>query len=317
MKIKMLILLSFVILLLTSCSYGEINEMIFLDNNEYIDITLYHTSKEILEECKDKIIYYKKLFDRNQEYDEIENVYTVNKKRTVTVSKELAECIEYANGILSNYDCASLAAGGLNDLWYDAYIDKSEPSREAIEKELNIIKETKVEVLDTLVTITGDGNLDLDFMKRGCMLAKLLEYLKEKNVKEFIINDSSRTIIYGIDPNGKYFNCSFLGMKDGYYKIENIAMSCVGADINVWYAKDGYRFTTIPSCTIGKALDFYEKLFVFGQNPMLNDILAYAFFNMELEEVQKEEEKYGVYAMMYKELNLVYRNEYLTNLMID
>ncbi len=38
---------------------------------------------------------------------------------------------------------------------------------------------------------------------------------------------------------------------------------------------------------------------------------------MKLEEIQKEEVSKEVYTMMYKDLSLVYRNSYLTELMID
>ena len=318
MKIKICIMLSFLLLLLGACtnSNRELNEMITLENGDYIDITLYHASKAILEECKNKISYYRKLLDRDHGYEDVENVYSINQKRSTRVSAELAEGIAYANEIISNYDSASLVAGGLNDIWDSAYLDKSTPSQEIIEKELIIIKETKVEVADTLVSIIGEGSLDLDFMKRGFMLSKLLEYLKEKKISEYIINDSSRAIIYGHNLDANYFKCSFFGIKNGYYKIDNIAMSCGGADITVWYREDGYRFTTIPSCTTGISYDGYEKLFVFGENPLLNDILFYVCFNLKLEEVQKVEEKYKIYTMMYKELNLVYRNEYLTNLIL-
>ncbi len=318
MKMKICILISFLLLLLGSCakSNSELNEIIKFDTGEYVDITLYHSSKDVLEECKNKITYYRKLLDRDHGYENLENVYSINQKRNTIVSKELADCIKYANDIISNYDSASLVAGGLNDVWDSAYLDKSTPSRDVLDKELRIIKESKVEVTDNLVTIVGEGSLDLDFMKRGFMLSKLLEYLKEQKVSEYIINDSSRAIIYGHNPDAKYFKCSFFGIKNGYYKIDNIAMSCVGADIIVWYAEDGYRFTNIPSCVTGRSNDDYEKLFVFGEDPLLNDILSYVCFNLELEEVQKIEEKYSIYTMMYKELNLVYRNEYLTNLML-
>ncbi|MCM1131660.1 MAG: FAD:protein FMN transferase [Roseburia sp.] len=318
MKIKGFILISFLLLLLGACtkSNRELNEMITFDEGDYIDLILYNSSQEIFDECKNKIEYYRRLLDREHSYEGIENVYTINQKRSAIVSSELAEAITYANEILSNYDSASLVSGGLNDIWYSAYLDKSTPSYEIIERELNIIKETRIEVTDTLVSIIGQGSLDLDFMTRGFMLSKLLEYLKENKVSEYIINDSSRAIIYGHNPDAKYFKCSFFGIKNGYYKIDNIAMSCGGADITKWYREDGYRYTTIPSCTTGVSYDGYEKLFVFGENPLLNDILFYVCFNLELEEVQKVEEKYKIYTMMYKDLNLVYRNEYLTNLML-
>lgn len=319
MKIKICILICFLVPLLGACAKtnNEINEMMKLDNGEYIDITLYNASLDILEECKNKITYYQKLLDRNCGYEDLENVYSINQKRRTVVSSELAECIKYANDIVSNYDCVSLVSGGLNDVWNSAYLDKSVPSREVIDKELHIIKESKVEVSDNLVSIIGDGSLDLNFMKRGFVLSKLLEYLKQVGISEYIINYSSRTIIFGENPDGAYFKCCFWGMKNGDYKIDNIAMSCVGADIIVWYADDGYRFTTIPSCTTGKPYDGYEKLFVFGENPLLNDILAYTFFNMSLEDIQRDEKKHTIYTMMYKELNLVYRNDYLTQLMLN
>ena len=53
MKIKSLILIFLIPLLFVSCSANtELHEMISLENDEYMDIILYKTSTEILEECK-------------------------------------------------------------------------------------------------------------------------------------------------------------------------------------------------------------------------------------------------------------------------
>ena len=55
MKIKSLILIFLIPLLFVSCSANtELHEMISLENDEYMDIILYNTSTEILEECKEK-----------------------------------------------------------------------------------------------------------------------------------------------------------------------------------------------------------------------------------------------------------------------
>ncbi len=318
MKIKNLILFFLIFFLLSSCSSTvEIHEMVSLNDNEYVDIILYNSTEEVLNECKEKLSYYLKLLDRENTYEGLENVCSLNTKKMVALSEELVEGIHYAEDILAQYEVASLLAGGLNDLWDAAYEQKITPSEEAIQKELQKIKTSSLKFEKNTVSIIGDASLDLDFMKRGFILSKLKSYLISEGVSEYILNFSSRTIIYGQDPKTKYFTCSFYGIKNGYYKIEDMSMSCLGADIIVWYAEDGYRYTNIPSCVTGIPNDDYEKLFVFGSDPFLSDILAYAFFNMELEEIQKEENENEVYAMMYKELNLVYRSSYLTELMVE
>lgn len=318
MKIKSLILIFLIPLLFVSCSANtELHEMISLENDEYMDIILYNTSTEILEECKEKTKFYSKFFDREHSYEGMENIYSLNKKRDVTLSGELVEALHFAESILKNYASASLLAGGLNDLWDTAYVEKTIPTSENIDKELDIISSSKLEYEDNRVSIIGEASLDLDFMKRGFILSKLKSYLLSEGVTEYIINYSSRSIIYGKNPGKKYFKSSFYGIKNGYYKMEDMAVSCLGADLIVWYSPEGYRFTNVPSCSTGIPYDGYEKLFVFSKDSLLSDILAYAFFNMKLEEIQKEEVLKEVYTMMYKDLSLVYRNSYLTELMID
>lgn len=326
MKLKNLIVFCLLVFLLTSCkSVKELHEKIVLDNEDYVDITLYTASEETLTECKEKISYYEKLFDRNQEYAGIENVYSINKKRRVNISEELIEGIVYANDILSKYESASILAGELNDLWKDAYLkqldpevstEKNTPTEENILNAIERIQQSSIEIEDKTVSIIGNASLDLDFMKKGFIVSKLKTYLEEKGISGYIINYSARVIAFGKNPQGKYFKSSFYGIQNGHYKMNQISMACLGADITYWFGEDGYRYTTLPSCQTGKPYDGYEKVFVFGDDPLTLDILAYVFFNMELEPIQAEEKKYDVYTMMYKNLNLVYRNEALTNLMM-
>ena len=62
------------------------------------------------------------------------------------------------------------------------------------------------------------------------------------------------------------------------------------------------------SCSTGIPYDGYEKLFVFSKDSLLSDILAYAFFNMKLEEIQKEEVS-NVEWNSYDEIEEKYNND--------
>lgn len=301
--------ISIVTLLCLSCSKSTLVNSTIYVGDYYIDITLYDGDSNNLNEVENIYRYYGMLFDNENEYDGMVNVASINNATDyVSVSTELLNIIKYSLNMQDELNGIYNPLGkDLLDIWSEACDTDIMPAKDLILQELAEINESSISIDGNKVKIIGNARLNLDVFARAYANQKVEEYLLNSNITDYILNYFSRSISLGqADKNG--YKLSLYGIKNGYYYFNNLSISTVGCDIDSFIA-DNKKYTNIIDFNTGYSLTNYDKLFVAGDDPLLNDILAYAAYNMDLDEIKALEEKYNVSFLIYKDLGIVYQGD--------
>ncbi len=321
---KMLVsfLLLICIIVMTSCNHELIKEnqsvsKTYQIGDEYVDIVLYDANADILEEIREVYDYYYKLFDRHHSYDNIVNVHDINNKKSIIVNDELANIIKYAQSIENELNGHfNILAGELQNLWDKACEEKKRPADEAIAEAMSNMNKSNLKIEGNNVSIVGNALLDLSKISRGYANNKVCELLEKNKIDKYIINYYSRNITIGEALSKDEYKLSLYGVANGYYRINNNSISTIGNDIN-YFDADGRKYTNVIDCLTGYPLDIYDKVFVLGNDMVINDILCYISYNLDLEVIKELESKFDISLLIYNDLNLVYQGSTFEKLFID
>lgn len=312
-KILNLFISIFVIIILTSCNSLKVQECLpiyAMDTTIYV--TFYNTKDYDKHYNQIKNIYY--LYDNISNDFEIEdgNVAYLNLNRSITASNELVDLIKTA--ILMKDKTNSYYnpfVGRLSHLWKDAIKNKRALDDEIVKAELEIIKGTSINITGNLITLAGDGNLDLGGIAKGYATQKVYEYLKENNVTSYLINAGSSNILFG-DKNKSSFSIGLEKPYNNLYiKIVKSKNNAIGTSSgkyqnvlidNVRYHHLLNPFTGIPS-------NIYDNVNVMCNDSMLCDVYATAIFSMDLDMAKKFASDNNIDIILFKDNKIIYETD--------
>ena len=316
MRKLIILFLIFFPMLCFSCSKenDEINSTIKI-SDVYVDITLKKGTEENIADIENIYNYYNKLFDNENEYEGLINIASINNATDyIQVSTELENIIKYSLNLMDELgNCFNPLGKKLNDIWKDACNSNVMPSNNEIEEMLKEIKESSLSISDNNIKILGNAKLDLDMFAKSYANQKVKEYLEENNITDYILNYYSRSITLGNSKDG--YDISLYGIKNGYYNLNNLSISTVGNDLES-VTFENIKYTTTINYQTGYSNSNYDKLFVVGEDALLNDILAYVAYNKSIDEIIELENKYNVSFLVYKDLELVYMGTSFENSLI-
>lgn len=314
------IIISFILIFsLASCHTPVENDHFErLSNGDYIDILLYDAEDKIAEEILSVQDKYFKLLDSKNEYEGINNLASLNKKRSLSLDKEVIDLLKYAENLAKELPTVSILYGKLRDLWIKAYEIKNLPTEEEYKAEITIINNSSLLFSDDKVSIVGNANIDIDFFAKAFILTKIKEVLNKYNIDKYVINYNGEAVLYGKNQKGKYYESAFYGQKHGTYKMMDTSMANTRAYPYEWFTEDGRRYCASPSIVTGIPNDLFDNLFVSSDDIVLNAILSLALFNSNIDEVKEIETKYNVMIAGYRDrLVEVYKSDKLRALEID
>jgi thiamine biosynthesis lipoprotein len=260
-----------------------------------IIITLYDTNKtksnNIFNKIEDIYSLYDKLLDKQNKYDNLENLYTINhnflKDDSIKISSELADLIKYGLDIYEKSDnYIDISKGNIWDLW-DAYLTTkiNKPSN----LELTLANNQNIEDIvlnDENELENNHVNLNFNLIIKGYVLDIICDLLKENNIDYYTINDGENIIV------GKSLNDNYkIGIEDP--DNENNVLTILSASeeaisitdySNNYYVEDNTRYHSyISSKTLYPANNF-KGVIVISDDIKNSEYLSKTLFFMSLEE---------------------------------
>ncbi|MBR6072217.1 MAG: FAD:protein FMN transferase [Acholeplasmatales bacterium] len=303
MKKKALILSMFISLIAILFSCGKNNSysfapiyvfdttvsVIFYDGDDYkLDKD---TANKYYNEIKQRLNEINRTTSDYDSNDTNTSICDLNQRRTLEVSSELisilnkaVDLIEDTNGYFNPF------MGRLNHMWKDAINKNTIPSDDDIKNELEIVKNTSIDIKDNSVTIVGDGNIDLGGMVKGYALEWMRKYLDSNHVTKYVLDCGSSSIYVGdyltnVSISKPYKNGTIFDNK-----VKNIGIATSSGE-HQSIVKDGVRYHHLINPYTGYPSNNYDLVSIMGNidNGMM-DAYSTAIFSMD----EKESEEFSV-----------------------
>lgn len=302
---KRILIISFIIsclFILVSCNKETVYNFspiavfettVFVSFNE--DNGDYKLSKEdannYYNEIKKELNELNRITDNFSSNENNTSIYDLNEKRSIEVSDKLIDVINYSVKLIEDTNgYFNPFMGKVNKVWKDFINDKDQkelPNDDLIKELINEVNNTSVSIKDNLVTINGNGDIDLGGVVKGYALEWIRSYLDSKNVKNYLIQCSASSIyVSGIEKTvaiSKPYN-------SGYVKNVTIKNQGIATSSGEYQNKviDGRRYHHLINPFTGYPGDLYESISVIGDidNGLL-DAYSTAIFNMEYDDIVK------------------------------
>ena len=326
MKKFLLVINFFICLLLVSCSKIEEykGRTLFLFDTT-VTIKLYNDSdaEKHYQEIKEMLTEISNVSSNFESYDG-KSVYDLNIKRKIEANSylELAEMLSFAKSAYLYTDgYFNPFIGRITSMWKKASEDKVLPSDEKIKEELVIMNNTNLTVSDDMryVELHGDGDIDLGGFVKGYACYKLIKYVKDNDIKNFLFDLGNSNILFG-----KKVDQSFsFGLKkpteEGYFaegKITDIIISTSSIEYQR-FEIDGKEYNHLISPFTGYPVEYYTSASIFYNYDDIDkdvnsysDALSTAIFCMPIEFAKDYAKKVNIGIILYNK-EILYKSDEL------
>ena len=276
-----------------------------------INITLYNDPQAEAHYNHIKTMFqeYSNLLDNYTSYKGEENIYTINEKRSIGVSKRLREAIEKALELKEDTNgYFNPLIGGLSNKWKEAIKNREVLSNEVISAELEKINTSSIQIDGDLVTIVGDADIDLGGFAKGYVTKLVIDYLKEQNITGYLINAGESSVSFGTKGNMN-FRVSLMGPYD--FKeiklletINNSVSTSSGKHQNVEI--DGVRYHHLINPFTGMPTNNFDNVNVIMPDAMIGDAYSTAIFGMSFEDAKEFIIEKDISAILYKDGKIIF-----------
>ena len=305
------VLAGFLIVLLTSCSSNAnpIKSKIFCFDT-YVGITLYDGKKNNAIDIEGIINKYDQLSD-NYHARDVNNVYTINNTNDpVQVDEDLYKMIQKSIEVKGEgADYYNPLCGSLSKKWKDALAENVVLYEGTISIELAKIATSDLSFLDNYsIKRNGEAEIDLGGIAKGYTLDVVKTYLNDNNLKQYLIDGGSSSILLG-EKNTKdgLFSVGLKDLKNAYIKVKNCFVSRSGIS-EQFVEIDGVKYTHIVNPLNGKANHQYDSVIVITDSGYYGDALSTSMMMNTIDEIKEIEEKYGVKTIVVKDNKITYQN---------
>ena len=200
--------------------------------------------------------------------------------------------------------------GSLSKKWKESLANKQILSQTVINEELEKMNNTSLELNTSTCQRVGEGEIDLGAIAKGYALDLVKEYLDNKNEEKYLIDGGSSSILLGTkNTNDGYFKVGLRGT-NSYLKLKDCFVGASGT-IEQGVTIDGVTYSHIVNPFTGSTINNYDATFVVGGNGALTDALSTSFMMMSVEQIKEMETQYSVSAIVYKDNQIVYKNDNL------
>ena len=310
MKVKKLLSLLSVLPLISCTSNFVLESKVF-----YFDTLL---SIKIFEKDKARLSYIKNIFrdidelTDNYHQRDVNNVYTINHTNEVlTINHTLYDILDKAVNVSTlGATYFNPLCGDLSQLWKDSLQDKVVPSEESITQELNKMNSSSITLLDDdRVQRFGDASIDLGGIAKGCALDVVLDYLKETNTKQYLINAGSSSILLGRkNTDDGYFTVGIKDLGSSYLKLKDCFISTSSKSVQ-GVTIDGVTYSHIINPVTGSAINENDAVIVVSDSGYLGDALSTSMMMNTVEEIQQIEEQLNVKTIVIKNGKKIYSHK--------
>lgn len=260
----------------------------------YINIKLYSKNKKVDKILNDVESIYNKydiLADAYTKYDNVINMYYLNNvlevNKEVTISKELADLIQYGIDVYNNTNgLVNIAMGNVTGVW-KKYIN--EGTEVPSEKELNNLN---ININDIVLEGNkflkkSDVKLDLGSITKGYVTEEVGNYLESKKIDKYLINAGGNVKVGKSYKDGKYV----IGIENPndtnkMYKKINVENKSVvtSGDYQRYYEVNGIRYNHIINPKTRFPANNVKSVTVICDNSKDADMYSTYLFLLPLEE---------------------------------
>ena len=313
MKIKKLILvfLSLIALLLTSCEATKVSTKSFFCFDTIVTITLYNDKKASLHmEGIETICQNISRYASDYNSYNSSSIYDLNKNRTIKTDPGVKLMLESAlrlkeetNGYFNPF------IGNISRIWKKAIEEKKLPNDEDIKAELIKMNNTSLVIDKENITLVGEGNIDLGAYAKGFAGRKVKEYLQVNNVKYYLIDIGNSMILCGSKVNENLSLGLRIPNKNEYFakaSVNNICVSTSSSEYQ-YFTIDGNKYHHIVSPFTGYPSNDYDEVCVFSNDVENIDAYSTAIYLMNKEDAIKFAEDKNIDLVLYKE-KIIYKS---------
>ena len=202
----------------------------------------------------------------------------LNANRTVTADPFLLEAIQLGQSVEArSHGAYSIRLGKLTSAWKDALDEGKALSEETYAPLALQAQETRVEVESSVITIQGDGDVDLSSLGKGLCLRHIRAQLKEKGITKYFIDGGQSSLLFGSNPSET--GETKVRLKDvpsRYFTAKDCAVSCSSISEQK-KTIDGVTYSHIVDPRTGLAKVTTDALYLRGDDPGLLDALSTAY----------------------------------------
>ena len=299
-------------ILLISCStktQTDASKIFCFDT--FVDIKFFAGTKDELKEVEGIFSTYDKLSDNYQERD-VNNVYTINQTNdSVTIDEKLYKMLKTSFEVQSKgADYFNPLCGSLAKKWKEALNNNQVLGNETIASELEKINTSTVTFgEDNTVYRSGEAEIDLGGIAKGYTLDIVKTYLEEKEIKQYLINAGSSSILLGEkNTSDGLFTVGLKDVTNAYIKAKNcfVSTSSISEQSAVI---DGVTYSHIINPVTGSAVSVNDAVIVISDDGYLGDALSTSMMMNTVEEIKNIESEQNVKAIVIKDGSITYKND--------
>lgn len=292
---------------ITSCTQNAfvLNRKVFCFDT-LVDITLFEGNNDNLTDIENVCVEYSNLTDNYQAISDINNVYTINHtNEEITVDHKLYQLLqksfEIRSGGASNFNPL---LGSLSKKWKEAVEAGTTLSQTVIDQELQKINDSSFSFGDNnKVQLTGEAELDLGGIAKGYTIDVIKDYLAEKEIKHYLINGGSSSILLGEkNSSDGYFSVGIKDIDRAYLRLKNCVISTSG---------NSTQGEHIVNPTTGQLAKDYDAILVVSSDGTLGDALSTSLMMNTINEIKEVETEQNVKVIAIKNKTIIYKNSEL------
>ncbi len=250
------------------------------------------------------------------ELKNVSNVKELNDKRRIEASDDLIlllqSAISYMN-ITNGYYNPFI--GRLSHLWKDAIKDKRIVDDSIISSELEIMNSTSIVFDGNVVSLVGDGNIDLGGIAKGFATKKVCEYLKSKNIESYLINAGESSIALGTKDSNNFKVALSAPYSNSNISVISTKNKSIGTSSgrNQNCIIDGIRYHHLLNPFTGRPADFYDNVNILNDDPLLCDVYSTAVFAMDMDMAISFANELNFDILLYKDNEIIYESQGFTD----
>ncbi len=272
------------------------------------DIVGYSDSKQEfsqqVEKIKEKLVYYNNLYDIYNDYDNINNIKTINDNagiKPVKVDTQIINLLKYCKDIYQKTDKqVNVAMGSVLSIWHDYREEGSEnpdnaklpPMEELMEasKHTNIDDIIIDEANSTVYLKDPEMSLDVGSIGKGYAVQRVVEYAKEIGITDMLISVGGNVCAIGQKDDGSKWRLGIqnpdLESEETYSKKVEIKDACIvtSGDYQRYYTVDNVKYCHIIDPDTLMPANYFSSVSIITKDSGLADALSTSVYNMPFEE---------------------------------
>lgn len=260
--------------------------------------------QEKADKLNEKLIYYHKLYDIYNQYEGINNLYTINKNAGVEPVKVDSAIIDLLKYSIELYELTNgqtnIAMGNMLSIWHDyRNYGSDNPSNaslppmdklESAAQHMDIHKIIIDEEASTVYLDDPEMSLDVGSVGKGYAVQMVAEYAKELGYNNIAISAGGNVAAIGATDSGEPWRFGiqnpFLEEENPYAARVDIIDLCLvtSGDYQRYYEVDGIEYCHIIDPDTLMPADYFKSVSVIIDDSGKADALSTALFNMTYEE---------------------------------